>query len=239
MKLIKIISLYTIFSLFKCLEKDIETNETNQKTNYTSYFTNSTIDSINDTSFEKIINKGIDNDFLILFTIRRCDICNDLITTLENLEKKYLNNKENNIKFYKIDCLMNGWTAMRFTLERIPNIIYITKGLYSVYLNDNFTENDIELFIKNKTKEYKPYPKIMGYFDLFMKIFHAISDLMKENYPFWKESYSWIILILFLVVFCVVEYYIFKYFCTKNQKNKNEDNDNYKNHKNHHHHHNE
>lgn len=221
---IRILSIFSLLLFLEPTAANSNNEEILENKNYTSFFINSTIKTVNDTNFETIVNKGLKSDFLILFTIRRCDICNDLITTLEKLEKKYSESESKKVLFLKVDCLMSGWTAMRFTLERIPNVIYVTKGLYSVYLNENFTENDIENFIKNNTKEFKPYPKIMGYFDLFMKVFHAVSDLIKDSYPFWNEGYSWLIVAVLILIFCIVEYYIFKYFCRKeSERNKNKE----------------
>ena len=221
---IKILTLFTFFLLFGYILTNSNKEEVPENNNYTSFFINSTIETVNDTNFEKIVNKGLNNDFIILFTIKRCDICNDLIMTLEKIQKNYSIKKSKNLLFLKVDCLMSGWTAIRFSLERIPNIIYVTNGLYSVYLNDNFTIGDIEDFIESDDKEFKSYPKIMGYFDLFMKIFHVVSDLIKENYPFWNESLSWLVVFLFIIFLCIVQYYILKYCCVKeSEKNKNKE----------------
>ena len=195
-------------------------NETIEKRKYISYFGNSTIKTLDDNNFDKEVLKGIFHDFLILFTVKKCDICNDIILTLENVQKKYINNNVTNLKFAKIDILNSGWTSMRFDLERLPNVIYVSNRSYAIYQSGNWTENDIISFIEDKNKMFKTFPKKMGYFDVFMRIFHVISHLLHEKYPFWNEGYSWGFIALFILFFCFVEYLIIKFCCRRTKKEK-------------------
>ena len=193
-------------------------NETIIKRQYISYFLNSTIKTLDDNNFDKEVLKGIFHNFIILFTVKKCDICNNIISTLENVQKKYFNNNDNNLKFAKVDILNSGWTSMRFELEKIPNIIYISNRSYAIYRSYNWTEKDIISFIEDKNKTFKIFPKRMGYFDVFMKIFHAISHLLHDKYSFWNEGYSWAIIVLFLLILCFVEYLIIKFCCKRTKK---------------------
>ena len=193
-------------------------NETIIKKQYISYFLNSTIKTLDDNNFDKEVVKGIFHNFIILFTVKKCDICNNIISTLENVQKKYLNNNDTNLKFAKIDILISGWTSMRFELEKLPNIIYISNRSYAVYQSYNWTEKDIISFIEDKNKTFKIFPKKMGYFDVFMKMFHAISHLLHDNFPFWNEGYSWAIIVLFLLFLCFIEYLIIKFCCKRTKK---------------------
>ena len=198
------------------------TNETVEKKKYISYFLNSTIETLDDENFDKKVQKGIFHNFIILFSVRKCDICNRIITTLENVQKKYLNDSQTNLKFGKVDILMSGWTSMRFELERLPNIIYVTNRTYAIYPYNNLTEDNIIYFIEDKNKVFKPFPRKMGYFDVFMKLFHVISSLLQEKFSFWNEGYSWILVVLFILFFCLVEYLIIKFCCRRSKKdNKN------------------
>lgn len=199
-------------------------NETVSKKKYISFFLNSTIETLNDDNFEKKVLKGILNNFIILFTVKKCDICNNLITIFENVQRIYSNNTK--LKFAKVDIFMSGWTAMRFEFEKIPNLIYISNRSYSVYPYDNITEDNIISFIEDENKDFKKYPKIMGYFDVFMKIFHIISGLLHEKFPFWNESYSWILVVLFIIFFCFVEFLIIKFCCIRKKKDIQKDKQN-------------
>ena len=192
-------------------------NQTIERKRYISYFLNSTVETLDDKNFDQVVLKGLLHDFIILFTVRKCDMCNYLITTLENVQKKYSNNSTN-LKFGKVDIFMSGWTTMRFELEKIPNLIFVSNRSYAIYPYDNITEKDIINFIEDKNKEYKAFPKKMGYFDVFMKIFHIISGLIHERFPFWNESYSWLLVALFILFFCFIEYLIIKFCCTRKKK---------------------
>ena len=193
-------------------------NNTQEKKKYISYFLNSTIQTLDDDNFDKEVVRGIFHNFLILFTIKKCEMCNKIITTLENIQKKYINDNDTNIKFAKVDILMSGWTSMRFELGRLPNIIYVSNRSYAIYPNISWTEENIISFIEDKNKNYLKFPKKMGYFDIFMKIFHIISSLLHERFPFWNESYSWFIVAIFILLFCFVEYLIIKFCCRRTKK---------------------
>ena len=64
------------------------------------------------------------NDFLILFTVKKCQICNQIIKILENAAEIY-SNQITNLTFNKVDVIESGWTSLRFNLERLPNMIYV------------------------------------------------------------------------------------------------------------------
>ena len=216
------ILLILLINIIKC--NSSFSNETVPKKKYISFFLNSTIETLNDDNFEKKVLKGILNNFIILFTVKKCDICNDLITIFENVQRKYLNNTK--LKFAKVDIFMSGWTTMRFEFEKIPNLIYISNRSYAVYPHDNISEENIISFIEDENKEFKKFPKIMGYFDVFMKIFHIISGLIHEKFPFWNESHSWILVVLFIIFFCFVEFLIIKFCCVRKKKDKEKERQN-------------
>ena len=199
-------------------------NGTIAKKKYISFFLNSTIETLNDDNFEKKVLKGILNNFIVLFTVKKCDICNSLITIFENVQRIYSNNTK--LKFAKVDIFMSGWTTMRFEFEKIPNLIYISNRSYAIYPHDNITEDNIINFIEDENKDFKKFPKIMGYFDVFMKLFHIISGLIHEKFPFWNESYSWILVFLFIIFFCFVEFLIIKFCCVRKKKDKEKDKQN-------------
>lgn len=221
-----LITILTIISSSNCQSKNLTKKEVNPK-NYTSFFVNSTIKTADDNNFDKLVARGRLGDVLILFTIKRCPSCNNIIKSVENVENYYKKNSDTDLKFLKVDCFMSGWTAMRFNLERLPNILFITNGSYSVYpKEENITEEGIFEFIKKKEKVFFPFPRRMGYLDLFMKLFHIISDLLKEKFSFWNEGYSWGIVCVIIVLFCIIEYLIFKLCCQRKHKDKGDKNKN-------------
>ena len=182
--------------------------------NYISYFVNSTIRTLNGKNFDTVINYNKSINYLILFTFRRCPHCNKVITIMENAEK-YYSSKNKLLKFAKVDCYSNGWTAMRFDIFKVPIFIYVTNGLFSSFTPSNYTEEEIISFIESNDKEFKDYPPEIGYFGVFMKIFHFVNGRIKANIPFWNEIFGWIVIIILLGSFLYFEYSIYKAACKK------------------------
>ncbi len=212
----------------------ISLSNTTKRINYTSLFFNSSIETINNTNFDRVIKKGIKNPYLILFTVIRCKMCNYVIKIMEKVEK-YLIQKNSNIKVVKVDCGGNIWTVMRFDIDHIPKIIYVENNKMS-YFNDNITYDNIIEFVNNENKIKIPFPNPMSYFDFFKKIFNAFNEFLTDytqTYGIhWNKIYTGIIVALILIIFMIFEYFIMKYCCTtqRNPKTKTH----YK-HKSHHH----
>ena len=197
------------------------TNKTRNRTNYTSYFINSTIPTLNDKNFDKAIqNHNI--DYLILFTVKRCQQCNDIIKATEEVQKIYTNET---IKFFKVDVFMSGWTALRFDLSKVPMFIYISNGIFAGYKDENYTKKGIIDFIENKHKEYQILPGKLGYFGLAVKVFHILSGVIKTKISFWNEGYSLIAVILAVVLFFYFEYNLYANCCKQNSKKYQKNND--------------
>ena len=198
------------FTNFFSLKKK-EKNKIKKNNNYTSFFLNSSIQNINDSYFDKIINNN-NYSFVILFTVKRCKICNKIITLIENIQNYYLL-KNNKIKFFKIDCFYNEWTSMRFNIDLIPKIIYIENNTYSL-MKEELNFDNILTFIetKNKTKKLIPYP--LNYFSLFNKFMNAFFEilnnkLISKGIP-WNKYFSIIILLIIILILGFFEWYIFK-----------------------------
>lgn len=186
------------------------------RTNYTSYFYNSTIPSLTDKDFDIGIHDH-KMDYFILFTVKRCLHCNDLIKTFEEVQN-YYNNTNESLKFYKVDCIESGWTALRFELNKIPMFIYISNRVYAGFSEANYTKESIIEFIESKHKLYKLLPDKMGYIGVAMKIFHAITDLIKTKFSFWNEGFSFAVIIIIIFLFFYFEFHVFKKCCQINKK---------------------
>ena len=182
-------------------------------TNYISFFFNSTIDTVNNSNFDRIINRGMNNPYLILFTVIRCKICNYVIKEFEKVQND-LTKKNSNIKLIKFDLGGNLWTMMRFDIDHIPNIIYVEKNEMS-FLNNNITYDNIINFLNNENKEKKHFPEPMTYIDFLIKIFNIFNeyliDTSKDYGIVWNRYYTSIVIILILILFMIFEYFIIKY----------------------------
>ena len=188
--------------------------------NYTSYFINSTIRTLSDKNFDTIISLNNNSyDFLILFTLRRCPNCNNVIKITENVEK-YYKEKNAKIKFYKVDCYLNQWTAMRFNAFKIPIYIYIKQGFYaSLNPSNNYTEKDLINFIEDENKEFIEYPGRIGYIDVIRKIVHNITLKIQKKIIFWNDLFTLIVILGTFFGFLYFEIKIYKAGCCGNKNN--------------------
>ena len=213
-----IILYFILISHFICKEPlDLKHKDKKEKT--VSYFDKSNIETINDDNFDRVMNAGITNDYLILFTVKTCKVCDNVLKILEEAAELYLN-KDSNIIFYKVDIIASGWTALRFEFEKLPNIIYVSKGKYAIYPFDNITSVEIQNFIEDENKVLIKLPKKVGYFYLIIKTFKLISYIMSQKFSFWDESYYWVLIIGFIAFILIFEYFFIKYCCTRSNKNK-------------------
>ena len=188
--------------------------------NYTSYFINSTIRTISDKNFDTIISLNNNSyDFLILFTLRRCPNCNNVIKITESVEK-YYKEKNAKIKFYKVDCYLNQWTAMRFNAFKIPIYIYIKQGFYAPFNpSNNYTEKDLINFIEDENKEFIEYPGRIGYIDVIRKIVHNITLKIQKKIIFWNDLFTLIVILGTFFGFLYFEIKIYKAGCCGNKNN--------------------
>ena len=216
MKIFLLLEFFFISKMFCVEPKD---KKVKGKEKFISYFLNSTIETLNDDSFDLVIKGGMTNDYLILFTVKKCEICNQLIKLLEDIEEIY-SNENTNLTFKKLDVIESGWTSLRFNLERLPNLIYVSRGKYAIYPKENFTDLKVKNFIEEKNKNWIRFPKKVGYLYLIMKTFRLLSYMISQKYSFWDENYYWVLIIGFILVFVFVEYLIIKFCCRRNKKNK-------------------
>ena len=203
-----------------CKEPIQQKNEKNK----TSYFDTSFIETISDKNFDRVMNAGITNDYLILFTIKKCQVCDQVIKILEDSAKLYLNT-DSNVTFYKIDVSESGWTTLRFGFDKLPNIIYVSRGKYSIYPLDNITVEEIVNFIDNKNKDMVKLPKKVGYLHLIVKTFELISYMIAQKVSFWDESYYWILIVLFILFIILFEFIFIKFCCPRLKRDRKKYND--------------
>ena len=189
-------------------------NSSKNSTNYTSYFLNSTIPTLNDKDFDIGIHDN-NLDYFILFTVKRCVYCNDIIKEAEKAQKYYSEISNNTIKFYKVDCLSSGWTALRFELNRIPMFVYITNRVYAGFAANNYTKENIISFIESKHKDFKMLSNKIGYVGIAFKIIHVVSEAIKKKFSFWNDGFSFAVLIIIFGLFFYFEFNAFRKCCKK------------------------
>ena len=226
----KLIIIVLLVLKASCIQKNISLKNSTIRLNYTSYFINSTIRTISDKNFDTVISYYKDSyDYLILFTLRRCSNCNQVVRLVENVEKIY-SNKNKKLKFYKVDSYLSSWTSLRFDVYKSPKYIYITKNVYASFEPKELTEEELVNFIENNNKEFLIYPKKIGFFGLMNKIVNNITKSIKINIPFWNDYLTWLFLCFIFIGFFYFEYKLYQVTCCKNKDNKNDINE--KKHKN-------
>jgi hypothetical protein len=229
MKIIKLFFIIFYISKIISLEEpisNISIKSSNISENYTSYFLNSTIRTLNDNDFDIRVHANTSKPYLILFTIRRCGICNKIITTMENVQK-YISAK-NNLEFAKIDCYSSSWTALRFEISQLPLFIYIENDKYSTYAPNNVTEENLIKFIESKDKKFVKYPKKIGYIGVAMKILNLVADSIQKKFDFSSQGFSWAIILSIILIFIYIQYLIYKCCFAKKRTNNKESESKYK-----------
>lgn len=213
-KLISYILFLAIISVIICKNKTFHRAKVSDPkgTNYTSYFQNSTVNTTTEGNFDKYIMRNNTHDFLILFTVRKCYACNKMIKLMEDL-KDYYSQKTNELDFFKIDCFENKWMAMRFGLERVPNLIYVSNGLYSIYPYKNYSLELAKEFIENEKKTYKAIPEQFSTFSLLVKIFHFFNDYISTKVPHWNEGFGFIAVIVIFFLFFFFQNFLYRLCC--------------------------
>ena len=87
-------------------------------------FDKSSIETIDDSNFDQVINAGFTNDYIILFTIKICPSCEQILKILERAAE-YFSKRNSNIIFYKIDLQESIEVDLRFQFEEVPVVIYV------------------------------------------------------------------------------------------------------------------
>ena len=156
--------------------------------NYTSLFLTSNITTLNDNNFDRIIKNGKVNPYILLFTVKKCTQCNHIIEVMENVTK-HLNDTNSSIRSAKIDCFASSWTAMRFSIDIIPQVAYISNGTIR-YMNNSITSENIFSFIEghNTTKPI-PIPVPMNYIGVGKKIFNSLNRMLTDYMN--EKGISW------------------------------------------------
>jgi len=187
-----------------------------------SYFDKSSIETITDSNFDQVMNAGIINDYIILFTIKICEGCDQVLKSLEKAAEYYFRTNSN-ITFYKIDLAESVEVDLRFHFDEVPIIIYVSKGQYAKYHFKYISTNFIKNFIEDKNKVMIDLPKELGFFSYFVKTFELIADCIMLKCPFLKKNYYyyWLMIFGFFAWVIILSIYVFiKCCCINSHKNK-------------------
>lgn len=214
--------LASAFQLYssKSINDTIDSNNTNHTSNI-SLFDTSKILTLNNSNFDRHIRKGRLYPSLVLFTIRKCSLCNHIVQTFENVSD-ILSVKQKELKLFKVDCFASSWTAMRFRIDHLPIIAYVYNGSVSYY-EGNMTTSEIVSFALSSNKTFDVFPEPMNYFRILQKVNQGVDELIS---PFMKKhGIPWTSLlssIVFGSIVLLIAYLDWKFvsYCCRFKKNE-------------------
>lgn len=168
-----------------------------KKIDYEGIFNNSTLKSLTDKTFEPTLLNNQDHDYVIFFTVKRCQSCLKVMNLLEKIQEQYANKTSTSnkkIEFVKIDCFQSKWTCTRFYFNRIPNIIYVSNWRFSTFsAKEHFTNETIQKFIDSTDKIYKLIPQEVGYISIVLKIMKSIDESLGKSIPYWNYGLKYLV----------------------------------------------
>jgi len=152
---------FIIISIFLIsIEKENENiNENLNSKNKTSNLLNNQIYSLNDMTFDAILQKGNNYKWLVILYSQTCGHCQDARRAIRKVFPNYRNSTT--IRFAEIEITRNPMTNMRFEIEGVPYIFLLqNNSIYEMdlYANERNLKKFIETDFNNVTEELKPFP---------------------------------------------------------------------------------
>ena len=192
------------------------------RTKIIPYWPNSTIPTLHDKNFDKIIKRGKVKPFLLLFSVQRCAICNEVLHFFENITEIIHKEYNSDIQFGKVDCFNSSWTVLRFNIDRIPKILYIENDTVS-YMNANLTNENVFEFLRDVNKKVFPFPKPMTYFSIILKIIDTLNETITKYLEskglMWNKVLTVSLIIGFILLVAYVQTKFMNYCCKSKKDN--------------------
>ena len=201
---------------------------------------NEKIFSLNDLTFELVINKGIDHKWFLMLYSETCGHCRMARENINLILNEIQSNKTNisstytkNLYFAEIEVTRNHYTSARFKISGVPYIVLIqNNSMYELNLYPN--EKNLRDFIQTDFSKVKdeliPLPprinllKFAWQFiaDAFAGVTMQINEILYYNdfgFVFSPATLIFVI-VMFMVIIGVLEYYICVKCCVEKEKAK-------------------
>ena len=214
-------------------ENKIESENLNIKSN-TSYLLNNQIYSLNDMTFDAILQKGNKYKWLVILYSQTCGHCEHARQEIRKVLLQYKNSTT--IRFAEIEINWNRMTDIRFDVDGVPYIFLLqNNSIYEMelYPNEKNLIKFIETDFKDVVNELKPFPPIVPAYKVFFitikKIFQGLTEGVNELLEIYgyKFQFTPLLLILSIILFfisiCTLEYYCCSKCCPEEIKKENED----------------
>ena len=211
-------------------ENKIENENLNIKNN-TSYLLNNQIYSLNDMTFDAILQKGNKYKWLVILYSQTCGHCEHARQEIRKVLPQYKNSTT--IRFAEIEINWNRMTDIRFDVDGVPYIFLLqNNSIYEMelYPSEKNLIKFIETDFKDVVNELKPFPPVVPAYKVFFitiqKIFQGLTEGVNELLEIYgyKFQFTPLLLILSLILFftsiCILEYYCCSKFCPEEEAKK-------------------
>jgi hypothetical protein len=189
--------------------------------------------SLNDLTFDMVLQKGNNNKWLVILYSATCGHCEHARREIRKILPNYRN--DTSIKFAEIEINNNKMTNVRFKIEGVPYIFLLqNNSMYEMntYANQKNLKKFIETdFSKIPPEELIPFPTMVPIYEfgwmVIKNIFRGITEMVNEmlfdhGYEFEFTPLTLLCTIVFgFGSICILEYLICLKFCPdENQKKR-------------------
>ena len=188
--------------------------------------------SLNDLTFDMVLQKGNNNKWLVILYSATCGHCEHARREIRKILPNYRN--DTTIKFAEIEINNNRMTNVRFKIEGVPYIFLLqNNSMYEMntYANQKNLKKFIETdFNKIPQEELIPFPPMVPIYEfgwmVIKNIFRGITEMVNEM--LFDKGYEFEftpLTLLLTVVFgfgsvCILEYLICLKFCPDDSQKK-------------------
>ena len=192
---------------------------------------NKEIYSLNDLTFDLVLQKGNNRKWLVILYSQTCGHCEHARRELRKIFANYKNNAS--IGFAEIEINRNPMTNMRFNIEGVPYIFLLQND--SIYEMDLYpSQKNLMKFIETKFEdvknELKPFPPMVQLhkfgWQILKNIMRGITNGVNELLYDYGYEFEFTPLLLLLTIFmffgsiCLFEYFCCLGFCPDEEAKK-------------------
>ena len=196
--------------------------------------TNKDVYSLNDLTFDMILQKGNNFKWLVILYSQTCGHCQDARRAIRKVFPNYRNSTT--IRFAEIEITRNPMTNMRFEIEGVPYIFLLqNNSIYEMdlYANERNLIKFIETDFNNVTEDLKPLPPIVAPYKVGWEIAKNVVRVITNgiNEMLYDSGYDieftpltlFLSIISFFASICLIEYFCCLRFCPDNDEKKEEE----------------
>ena len=219
-------------------KKPVKRKSTHNHMNFSSSFNddneniaNKEIYSLNDLTFDLVLQKGNNRKWLVILYSQTCGHCEHARRELRKIFANYKNNAS--IGFAEIEINRNPMTNMRFNIEGVPYIFLLQND--SIYEMDLYpSQKNLMKFIETKFEdvknELKPFPPMVQLhkfgWQILKNIMRGITNGVNELLYDYGYEFEFTPILLLLTIFmffgsiCLLEYFCCLRFCPDEEAKK-------------------